>query len=55
MFFNVNFIDKQYIKAKQFHFKFSFCFKLIDKTKVKKNVGNWLLEITYSDVFNQTR
>ena len=37
-FFNVKFIGEQHIKAKQFHFKFSFSFKLLGKTKVKKNV-----------------
>ena len=34
--------SEQHIKAKQFHFKISFFFRLLGKIKVKKNVGRYL-------------
>ena len=38
--FQVKFISSQYIKAKQFHFKFSFRFRLLSKTRFSKKPDN---------------
>ena len=53
-FLDAKFIGKQHIKAKQFHFKFSFCFRLLGKTKSRIWLATLFWKSHGSQVFDQT-